>query len=236
VAARPAQVGSVTHPADPGLTPRAEQTRAAIVEAALRLFREDGYEAATMRAIAREAGVSTGNAYYYFSSKEELIQEFYLRSHAEHAAACRGLLDTEHEFASRLRGTVRALIDVLGPYHAFAATFYKNAAEPTSPLSPFSKESSPARDASVALYREVVAGSSARIDRELRAELPELLWLYSMGIVLFWVYDTSAGCAKTYRLIDATVPLADRLVSMARLPVLRGTTRDVIALIREIRN
>jgi AcrR family transcriptional regulator len=226
----------VTHAVDPGLTPRAEQTRAAIVEAALRLFREDGYEAATMRAIARAAGVSTGNAYYYFGSKEELIQEFYLRSHAEHAAACRGLLDTEHEFASRLRGTVTALIDVLGPYHAFAATFYKNAAEPTSPLSPFSKESSPARDASVALYREVVAGSSARIDRELRAELPELLWLYSMGIVLFWVYDTSAGCAKTYRLIDATVPLADRLVSMARLPVLRGTTRDVIALIREIRN
>ena len=225
----------MTHPAEPGLTPRAEQTRAAIVEAALRLFREHGYEAATMRAIAREAAVSTGNAYYYFGSKEELIQEFYLRSHAEHAAACRGMLDTEREFASRLRGTLTALIRVLDPYHSFAATFYKSAAEPTSPLSPFSKESSPARDASIALYREVADGSSARIDRDLRAELPELLWLYSMGIVLFWVYDTSPGCAKTYRLIDATVPLADRLISMARMPVLRGTTREVIAIIRDIR-
>jgi AcrR family transcriptional regulator len=226
----------VTDPAEPGLTPRAELTRAAIVEAALRLFRENGYEAATMRAIAREAGVSTGNAYYYFGSKEELIQEFYLRSHAEHAAACRGMLATEREFAVRLRGTLTSLIRVLDPYHAFAATFYKNAAEPTSPLSPFSKESSPARDASIALYREVADGSSARIDRELRAELPELLWLYSMGIVLFWVYDSSPGRVKTHRLIQATVPLADRLISMARMPVLRGTTREVIALIREIRN
>jgi AcrR family transcriptional regulator len=225
----------VINAGEPALTPRAEQTRAAIVEAALRLFRQNGYEAATMRAIAREAGVSTGNAYYYFGSKEELIQEFYLRSHIEHAAACRHLLDTEHEFASRLRGTLTALIQVLNPYHSFAATFYKHAAEPTSPLSPFSKESSAARDASIALYREVANGSSARIDRELRAELPELLWLYSLGIVLFWVHDSSRDRAKTYHLIRATVPLADRLVSLARIPVLRGTMREVVAIIREIR-
>ncbi len=220
----------------PGRTLRAEQTRAAIVDAALQLFRESGYEAATMRVIAQRAGVSTGNAYYYFGSKDELIQEFYLRNYAEHLLACRSVLDTETAFAPRLRGALRALIDVLGPYHAFAATFYKNAAEPSSPLSPFSKESSPARDASVALYREVVEGSSKAFDRELRAQLPELLWLYSLGIVLFWVHDTSPACAKTYRLIDATVSLADRLVALSRLPVLRGTTRDVLAIIREIRS
>ena len=222
--------------AEPGLTARAEQTRSAIVEAALRLFRERGYDAATMRAIAGAAGVSTGNAYYYFSSKEDLIQEFYLRSHADHAAACRDLLDREDEFSARLRGTVRSLIDVLNPYHSFAAAFYKNAAEPTSPLSPFSKESSPAREASIALYREVVAGSSARIDRELRPELPDLLWLYSMGVVLFWVYDTSPNRVRTYRLIDATVPLVDRLISLARMPVLRGTARELVALIHELRS
>ena len=41
--------------AEAALTPRAEQTRAAIIEAALSLFREAGYEATTMRAIARRA-------------------------------------------------------------------------------------------------------------------------------------------------------------------------------------
>lgn len=188
-----------------------------------------------MRAIAREAGVATGNAYYYFGSKEELIQEFYLRNHAEHAAACRDMLDTNGRFASRLHGTLRALIQVMSPYHSFAAAFYKNAAEPTSPLSPFSKQSSPARDASIALYREVLDGSSVKIGQEIRADLPELLWLYSLGIVLFWVYDTSPACAKTYRLIDMTVPLVDRLVSLSRLPVLRGTAREIIAIISELR-
>jgi AcrR family transcriptional regulator len=221
--------------AEPDLTPRAEQTRTAITDAALRLFREHGYEATTMRAIAQEAGVSTGNAYYYFGSKEELVQQFYAHNHADHVAACRVILDTETEFAPRLRGTLRALIDVNGPYHAFAARFFKHAAEPSSPLSPFSKESSPARDAAIALFREVVEGSTTRIDRDLRGQLPELLWLYSMGIVLFWVHDTSPGCAKTYQLIDRTVPLADRLIALSRMRIMRSTIREIVSIIGDMR-
>jgi AcrR family transcriptional regulator len=217
-------------------TPRAEQTRAAITQAALDLFRSRGYEATTMRAIAQQAGVSTGNAYYYFGSKEELIQEYYLRSHAQHLAASRAVLDTETGFTARLAGTLRALIDVLAPYHAFSATFYKHAAEPASPLSPFSKQSSPARDASVALFREVVEGSNARMSRELRERLPELLWLASMGVILYWVHDTSPGCARTYRLIDRAVPVIGQLVAASRIPVLRSTLRDLTTLIDDLRS
>ena len=227
---------TLTYVAEPDLTPRAEQTRAAITDAALRLFRENGYEATTMRAIAQQAGVSTGNAYYYFGSKEELVQQFYEHSHADHVAACRAILETETEFAPRLRGTLRAMIDVSGPYHGFAARFFKHAAEPSSPLSPFSKESSPAREAAIALFREVVDGSSTRIDRELRGQLPELLWLYSLGIILFWVHDTSPGCAKTYQLIDRTVPLADRLVALSRVRVLRSTIREIISIVADMRS
>jgi AcrR family transcriptional regulator len=216
-------------------TSRAEQTRSAIVTAALRLFRENGYDATTMRAIAAEAGVATGNAYYYFGSKEELIREFYARSLAEHALAAQPVLDAEREFAARLRGTLRALVDVLTPYHEFAAKFFKHAAEPTNPLSPFSPESSPVRQASTALYREVLDGSSLRVNRDLRAQLPELLWLYSLGVILFWVHDGSPGCAKTYTLIDRTVPLADRLISLSRLRLLSSTLTDVISIIGEVR-
>jgi AcrR family transcriptional regulator len=125
---------------------KGEQTRRAIAEAALRLFREQGYEATTMRAIAKEAGVATGNAYYYFGSE----------------------------------------------------------------------------------------GARIRVPAGLRSRLPELLWLYSMGIVLYWVHDTSPGCEKTYRLIDVTAPLAERLVRLARLPVLRSMTRRLLAVLDEV--
>jgi AcrR family transcriptional regulator len=220
----------VTDVATGSLSRRAEQTRAAIVESALELFRDRGYEATTMRAIAKRAGVSTGNAYYYFGSKEELIQEFYARNQEAHEAASRPVLATERDLTARLAGTVKALVDVLAPYHSFAATFYKHAAEPASPLSPFSPQSSPARLASIALYREVVEGSDARMGPGLRERLPELFWLYSLGITLFWVYDNSAGCGRTYQLIDATAPVIGQLVAASRLPVLRGALNDLIAI------
>ncbi|MBG0826894.1 TetR family transcriptional regulator [Planomonospora sp. ID67723] len=213
-----------------------DRTREIIVETALRLFRERGYEATTMRAIAAEAGVSVGNAYYYFSSKEALIQAYYDRAQAEHEAACQELLAAERSFAGRLGGVLREWVRVSEPYHEFAVKFFKHAAEPTNPLSPFSAESSAARESSIAIYRRVVDGSADRMDAELRAELPELLWLMSMGIVLFWVHDTSEGCHKTYRLIELTVPLVDRLVGLSQLPGLRGIARDFIAGVHELRS
>jgi AcrR family transcriptional regulator len=218
----------VSDAAGAALTPRAEQTRATIVTAALALFRERGYDAATMRAIAARAGVSTGNAYYYFSSKEALIQEFYCRNQADHLTASQPVLATETDFAARLRGTLHAQVQVMAPYHEFAATLYKHAAEPTSPLSPFSPQSSPARQGSIALYRDVVNGSSARMNAEVRDRLPELLWLYSLGITLYWVHDRSEGCSRTYELIDATVQIVAQLISASRLPVLRRSLTDLV--------
>jgi AcrR family transcriptional regulator len=215
---------------------RSEQTRALIVETALRLFREHGYEATTMRAIAKEAGVSVGNAYYYFGSKEELIQAYYDELQDAHNAACRAVLDRESEFAPRLLGVLRARVDTMVPYHEFAGKFFKFAAEPTSPLNPFSAESGPARAAAVAIYREVVDGSTLKLDAEFKTELPELLWVYSMGIVLYWVHDSSPGCRKTYLLVDRTVPLVNRMVSMSRLPGFKSVTKELVQIIRDVRD
>ncbi|BFU42747.1 TetR/AcrR family transcriptional regulator [Krasilnikovia sp. MM14-A1004] len=214
---------------------RGEQTRELILQTALRLFRERGYAETTMRAIAKEAGVAVGNAYYYFDSKEHLIQGFYDQNQAAHRTAVASVLATERDFAARLRAALHAGIDVNAPYHAFAATFFKSAAEPSSPLSPFSAESSPAREAAIGIFREVVEGSSAKLDPELRKELPELLWLGWMGVVLFWVYDSSPDQRRTRRLIDGAVPLVDRLVTLSRLRVLRPALRQVTGLIATLR-
>jgi AcrR family transcriptional regulator len=214
---------------------RGEQTRQLILETALRLFRERGYAETTMRAIAKEAGVAVGNAYYYFDSKEHLIQGFYDNNQAAHRVAAERVLAGDRDFAARLRGVLHAGIDVNAPYHSFAATFFKTAAEPSSPLSPFSSESSPAREAAIGIFREVVDGSSAKLDPELRKELPELLWLGWMGVVLFWVHDKSPGQRRTRRLIDGAVPLVDRLVALSRLRVLRPALRQILGLIDTIR-
>ena len=47
-----------------GRTSKGEQTRGLILETALELFREQGYERTTMRGIAERGGLALGNAYY----------------------------------------------------------------------------------------------------------------------------------------------------------------------------
>jgi AcrR family transcriptional regulator len=82
-------------------TVKGDQTKALILETALEMFRERGYDNTTMRAVAQKAGVSLGNAYYYFRSKEYLIQAFYQRLHDSHIEVVLPALEHEKTLKAR---------------------------------------------------------------------------------------------------------------------------------------
>jgi AcrR family transcriptional regulator len=214
---------------------RAEQTRAAIIDAALSLFGEKGFEAATMRGIAERAGVSLGSAYYYFESKEHLIQGFYDQVSERHAEELPARLHGVTDLTDRLITHLDLWLDLLAPHHSFAAVFFRSAADPASPLSPFSAASAPARHSSMELMRLVIDGSDAKVSKTIRAELPELLWLFHMGVVLFWVHDRSHDVMASRLLVRRVVPMLVRAIDLARLPVLRATIVDLVALIGEMK-
>jgi AcrR family transcriptional regulator len=212
---------------------KSEQTRALILETALRLFRERGYDRTTMRAIAEEAGVSVGNAYYYFASKEHLVQGFYDLIADEHRRQLPAALADRRDLGDRLRTALDVWLTIAAPYHEFAAQLFKNAADPASPLSPFSAESAPAREAMIELYGGILAGSNAKLDDDLAAMLPELLWLYHMGIVLYWVYDRSPDTVRTTRLVARATVIVARLIGLSRFKVLRPLVREAKDLLSE---
>lgn len=58
-------------------TPRSARVRAAsrtkLLAAARKLFAKRGYGATTMREVAKQAGTSIGNLYFYFADKDELL-------------------------------------------------------------------------------------------------------------------------------------------------------------------
>src|SRR5687768_14605648 len=92
-------------------TPKGDQTRTLILDTALEMFRERGYERTTMRAIAEKADVSLGNAYYYFHSKEYLIQAFYQTMHEDHLALALPALEKNDSLKARLLAVVRLKIE-----------------------------------------------------------------------------------------------------------------------------
>ena len=214
---------------------KGDQTKALILETALEMFRERGYDETTMRAIAQKAGVSLGNAYYYFRSKEYLIQAFYQRLHESHVAAALPALENDKTLRARLLTVMRTKMETMEPYHQFAGVLFKTAGNPQSPLNPFADETDPVRDASIQLFATVIEGTKARIPNDLRAELPYLLWVYSMGVVLFWIHDQSPKHRRTHRLIDHTVDLLDKLIHLASNPFMRPLRKQALRLVEEIR-
>ncbi|WP_034591220.1 TetR/AcrR family transcriptional regulator [Hamadaea tsunoensis] len=214
---------------------RGEQTRRQIVETAIRLFGELGYEKTTMRAIASAAGVSVGNTYYHFASKEALLREFYLQLVREHAAAAEAVLDAGGGFAEQLIGVLDAGLTVWGPYHEFAGRFIGLAAVPRSPVSPFGEESAESREISLDLFTRLVANTPTKMDDGLRSELPELLWLLQLGVVVYWVHDETPGQTRTRKIIAKGAPYLENIVGLSRLKLFRPVITQGLGILKLIR-
>ncbi|MEA5075860.1 MAG: helix-turn-helix domain-containing protein [Coriobacteriia bacterium] len=92
------------------MTPR-PSSRAAIMDAALSCFAQNGYDATRIRDIAQEAGVSEGALYRHFPSKEDMASELHLQAMSlfgeELIAAARG--DEPTESLRRMAARVLAL-------------------------------------------------------------------------------------------------------------------------------
>jgi AcrR family transcriptional regulator len=214
---------------------KGEQTRAIILSTALRLFRERGYEETTMRAIAEEAGVVLSNAYYYFRSKEELVHEFYIQLQMEQFAAAEPVLLTEKTFKNRLIGTLRAQMGVISQHQRLFIGLFKIAADPTNRLNPFNEATQDIRQKCVGRFQQLVEGSQENLPADIKAELPYLLWMFNMAIVLFWIYDRSPNCIRTYRLIELAGELIANLVGIAGMPLMAPLRKNLINLLDRLR-
>ena len=89
--------------ADDGRLLRGRRSRARIREAARALFRERGFDGATLRAIAERAGMGASSIYRHVQSKEELLIEELAEMQEEAWTRFRARDDRDRPTAERLR-------------------------------------------------------------------------------------------------------------------------------------
>ncbi len=234
VESRPAAGRPIRTASGSKITEKGRRTRADIRHAALSLLAESGYEGMSMRAIAERAGVSVGNAYYYFPSKAQLIRSFYeeaLRGLGETAAP---ILADERTLEARVRGVLAVWIGLVEPYHAAAGALFRGVADPEIPGSPFGADTRDLREHGLRLYGEVVNESSTHVPEEIRLELPGILWTAHLGLTLFWVHDASFRRRRTRALVDRGPGLLTRVVSFSRLPGFGDLRRQFRDLLRDL--
>jgi len=215
-------------------TARAEETRRRIYESALELFREEGFEPATMRDIARKAGVALGAAYYYFSSKEAIVLAFYEEMQANSHDAILQAMDGRKKLKDRLRCVLEMRLQLLEPNRKFCDALFRHAPDPRDPLSPFSEQTRPIRERAIEQLRIAVEGGDVKVPSDLKARLPYLLWLYQMGTILFWLYDQSPRQQRTSQLMEKSLGLIIGLLRLSSLPLMKPLRKRMLELVETV--
>jgi AcrR family transcriptional regulator len=208
---------------------RSEETRLAILETALRLFRERGFAETTMRDVATDAGVSLGAAYYYFASKEAIVAGYYDHVQAAHEAACRTAFAAGQDLRQRLRTALHSKVDIMAGDRRLVRALFRYGADPQHPLTWFGPATRATREASVAVFAAAIGDE--RLPADLREAAPTLLWALHMGVLLYFLFDESPDHRRTRRLIDATVDVAVDLRRIVTSPLLRPMRRRVLGIL-----
>lgn len=207
---------------------KSEETRERILRAALKLFQERGFDAATMREIADEAGMATGAAYYYFPSKDAIVMEFYRQSSAEMQPKLEAALEQARGLEKRLYALTRVKWDHFAPHRGVLRALLRNGADPSYPLSPFSSETREIRAADIEWFRRSLGNCGMRIPKDLAAHLPDLLWFLQMGAIYFWVIDESPKQVNSKRLLAIATKSITALIRISALPLMRPVRKTVL--------
>ncbi len=197
-----------------------EKTRALILEKGLEMFREAGFEAATIRDIAKSAKVATGATYYYFPSKEAIVAAYYDHVQITHEAKVRELILGTTDLRERLGIVIHSKLDILKDDRKFLGALFRYAGEPDHPLSVFGKGTKSQRAHSVGIFREAIADIG--ITDELRQLLPWALWMMHLGAILFFIYDESEEQRRTHALVNGVLDLVTQFLKLTSVPVIRA--------------
>ena len=206
----------------PGPTLQGATARRHLYDTAIELISKQGYEAATLREVAKKAGVSVGLLYRYFPNKRAVVLALYDELSAEYATRAVNMppgkwrdrflfaLTTSLETLRPHRQTLSALVSVLigdGKEGLFR------------PATRFSRERVQR------VFHDAVSGARDAPAVEAVVPLSHLLYLAHLAVILWWLLDKSRGQKAT----DALIALLRQVLPPAALTLRLRSARTFIA-------
>lgn len=214
----------------PGQSAQGAAARDRLYGTAIRMVNARGYEATTLRAIAKEAGVSVGLLYRYFPSKQaviialydELSQDFARQTASMPSGRWRDrfifALDTSLRVLQPHRITLRALIPIL-------------IGDPDDGV--FAAGTAFSRRRVQGVFEEAVVGASDPPKAPLAAALGRLLYLTHLAVLLWWLLDKTGRQRATGALVALIAQLLPSAALALRLPSIRRFVLAIDELVHE---
>jgi AcrR family transcriptional regulator len=200
-------------------TTKAQATREHLLETALGLFLEMGFDSATMRDIGKAAGLALGAAYYYFPSKEAIVMAYYDRVQEQHLEQVTAGLAKTTTLRERLGLAFHSKLEILSEHRALIGTLLGFVGKPVHPLSQFGKGTQTQRQQSINTFK--LALGNANLPTDISDFAPAGFWMLHNAMLLYFVHDTSDNQARTHKLVDDTLDLVVQFLEMSASPFLQ---------------
>jgi len=189
------------------------ENRRNIIAAAVELMADKGPKAATMRQIAREAGLGDATIYNYFPTKEAILYGYYEDHFGECIEALKGM-EAFNTFT--LQEQIQTLFDtslsLYLPHREFvAATFRQTLLAGSGDWARLK----PIRALFLGAVQEMLT-AAAEVGEIPEQVFEEMICQFFMeaylGVTVYWLEDTSDGFSNTAVLIDRGLDLACALL------------------------
>lgn len=213
-----------------GPTAQGTAARDRLYATAKQLIAARGYEATTLRDIAREAGVSVGLLYRYFPGKQAVVIALYDELSSEYAQ--RAAQMPPGRWRDRFVFALKTSLEVLEPHQrALRALTPVLVGDPEEGI--FSEGTAFSRLRVQRVFEQAVVESSDAPKAPLAEALGRLLYLVHLAVLLWWLLDKS----PKQRATGALVSLVRRILPSAglalRVPTVRTFVISVDGLVRE---
>jgi AcrR family transcriptional regulator len=213
-----------------GQTAQGAAAREHLYATAIGLIAARGYEATTLRDIAKEADVSVGLLYRYFPSKHAIVLALYDELSSKYAQEALNM--PAGRWRERFIFALNASLDVLKPHRTpLRALTPILVGDPTEGI--FAQSTAFSRLRVQRVFEEAVTGATDAPRQPLADALGRLLYLVHLSVLLWWLLDKSAHQRATAALVSFTEQLMPSASLALRVAPVRRFVISVDQLIRD---
>ncbi len=205
-----------------------EQTRIRLLEAAVDVITEKGFDKASMREIAKRADVADATIYNYFSTKEKLLYGYceYVQQQVMDELMA---IEDFHEYSLRdqLHQMTETKLAKWLPAREFLQTvFAQTYAAPTTGNELLADTRALSKRMFIDLLDAAIEAGEIP-EQPYQDLLPTLYWDYQTAILAYWLKDTSDNFANTTQLVDQS----NEIVSQLLVGGIVGKTLDMFSFL-----
>jgi len=185
-----------------------QKTKLKLIQATVDLVTEKGFKAATMKEIAKLAGVSGATIYNYFPTKERILLAYFDEKQQETLEVLKGIEDFHtYTLQEQLQTLFEQKFEQFLPDREFVQIAYEMAFR--TALSHMN-DMMEGRAKFVNTVREIldIAAESGEIPEQPYSTIvPELIMDLYLGLLYYWLRDDSEQFNQTSQLVDKSLDL-----------------------------